>query len=427
MPQRLVLTIAALALPFAVPAQHRHDLPALSAAEDTMVSAPTVPARTAADSARVAGSLLKACLVHIGHSRAAYLSCLSGGISALAAAGNIALAMGTLDAVINSDAALIPNGHPFAHSLGFAIRSTPQTVSALLSQCDERYQSGCYHGILQRYFDTRAGSPLAQAVLVAPCEKFRDPAQQFRLFDCLHGTGHGLMIYRRYDVRSALSDCDRLEGHWDQTSCYGGVFMEHNMGIRMQSARGHASGHDHHPRPPSNIVLFKPDDLHYPCNATPERYRRECYFLQADLILPAVRQDYAKAAKVCDGAPSPELIRACYLGLGRNASGAAVFSFPGIRQRCDKSSESGRPFCYEGAVRHLAYAPGELSRGLAFCRSLPDGPVRQRCWGGLGLQISGFFADPDARRRACDSDRASDVAECTNGAGVPGRRGTIGS
>lgn len=86
-----------------------------------------------------------------------------------------------------------------------------------------------------------------------------------------------------------------------------------------------------------------------------------------------MKQDYKKASAVCDAAGTPDLVRACYVGLGRNASGASAFQYAGIRKRYDQASPAGVPFCYEGAVRHLAYAPSELPRGVAFCKSLPEG------------------------------------------------------
>jgi len=347
-----------------------------------------------------------------------YSTCLGDGIAALSAAGNIALAMGTLDRVVNSDTSLIRLGHPLAHALGYAVRSNPATATRLLSECDDRYQSGCYHGILQRYFDARMGMPIAQAVLVAPCDGLRGTKEQFRLFDCLHGTGHGLMMYHRYDVNAALRDCDRLTSDWDQRSCYSGVFMEHNMGVRMQVFGDGKFGMHRHSTPANNVVLFKPDDLQYPCDATPLRYRFQCYELQSDLILPAVRGDFRKAAAVCDAAGTPELVGVCYVGLGRNASGSAAFRYDGIRQRCDVGSPAGRAFCYQGAVRHLAYAPSELPRGVEFCRSLSQGDARTRCWDGIGQQVAGFFGDAAARRRACQSDDDADVAACIEGAGL---------
>ncbi|MEA2706804.1 MAG: hypothetical protein QOH22_1592 [Gemmatimonadaceae bacterium] len=385
---------------------------------DTLTTAPTSPTRFVRDSSVVADSLLKVCRAHRTHSIDAYSTCLGDGIASLSSAGNIALAMGALDLIVHDDESLVLLGHPLAHALGYAVRSTPVTATRLLTECDDRYQSGCYHGILQRYFDARVGMPIAQKVLVAPCDGLRGTREQFRLFDCLHGTGHGLMMYHRYDVNASLKDCDRLGSDWDQRSCYGGVFMEHNMGARMQSFGDGEFGMHRHSTPTASVVLFKPNDLHYPCDATPVRYRRQCYELQADLILPAVKQDYEKAAEVCDAAGTPDLMRACYLGLGRNASGASAFQYSGIRKRCDKSSPTGIAFCYEGAVRHLAYAPSELPRGVAFCKSLPSGDTRAKCWDGIGLQVGGFFADQISRRRACQTEEADDLAACVLGAGV---------
>ena len=413
--------LTALPLVSAMPAlaQHRgHESTLQLEMMDTLATAPVSPSRSVNDSAIVADSLLAVCRPQVSHSIDDYSTCLGDGIASLSSAGNIALAMGTLDRVVHRDPSLVLLGHPLAHALGYAVRSTPATVTRLLSECDDRYQSGCYHGILQRYFDARMGMAIAQAVLLAPCDGLRGTKEQFRLFDCLHGTGHGLMMYHRYDVNAALKDCDRLTSEWDQRSCYSGVFMEHNMGARMQVFGDGKFGMHRHSMPAESVVLFKPNDLQYPCDATPERYRQQCYELQSDLILPAVKQDYRKAAAVCDAAGTPSLVSMCYVGLGRNASGAAAFQYAGIRKRCDLGAATGIPYCYKGAVRHLAYAPSELPRGVAFCKSLPEGDARARCWDGIGLQVSGFFADIPARRRACQSDNASDVAACFEGAGA---------
>jgi hypothetical protein len=405
--------------PLSVQAQHAgHAAQVMSS--DTLSSAPTTPTRAVADSASTADSLLKVCKPHRSHSIDMYSSCLGEGIASLSSAGNIALAMGTLDAVVHSEQSLVLLGHPLAHALGYAVRSTPATATALLSECDDRYQSGCYHGILQRYFDARMGLPLPQRVLTAPCDGLRGTKEQFRLFDCLHGTGHGLMMYHSYDVNASLKDCDRLAADWDQRSCYSGVFMEYNMGARMQSFGEGMFGMHRHSMPPASTALFRPDDLQYPCSSTPVRYRIECYELQSDLILPAVKQDYHKAADVCDRAGAASFVRACYMGLGRNASGASAFQFEAIKRRCDKSSAAGLPYCYQGAVRHLAYAPSELPRGIAFCRSLPAGDTRSQCWDGVGLQVGGFFADSASRHRACQSDDSRDFAACAQGAGIAG-------
>lgn len=421
---RVIALCAALLIPaHNVAAQHDHHAMQMNAS-DTLASAPTTPTRAVTDSAVVADSLLSLCKPRVKESIDAYSTCIGDGIGALSAAGNIPLAMGTLDKVMHSDPSLILLGHPLAHALGYAVRSTPATSTRLLSECDDRYQSGCYHGILQRYFDARMGMPISQSFLTAPCDGLRGTKEQFRLFDCLHGTGHGLMMYHAYDVNASLQDCDRLTAAWDQRSCWSGVFMEHNMGARMQVFGDGKFGMHRHSMPAASTVLFRPNDLRYPCDSTAPKYRFACYELQSDLILPAVKQDYRKASAVCDAAGAADLSAFCYVGLGRNASGASAFQYEGIKKRCALASAFGQPFCYMGAVRHLSYAPSELPRGVGFCKSIPAGENRSRCWNGIGQQIASFFAFPAERRRGCQTDSADDVSACLVGAGLESTKGS---
>ena len=50
--------------------------------------------------------------------------------------------------------------------------------------------------------------------------------QRFLLYQCIHGLGHGLMIYTGYDLPVSLKTCDGLRHGLRPVSCSGGVFME---------------------------------------------------------------------------------------------------------------------------------------------------------------------------------------------------------
>src|ERR1700675_1343025 len=80
------------------PARAQHDGHAMrEMASDTLATAPTAPTRFVRDSALVTDSLLKVCRPQVAHSIDAYSTCIGDGIASLSSAGNIALAMGTLD------------------------------------------------------------------------------------------------------------------------------------------------------------------------------------------------------------------------------------------------------------------------------------------------------------------------------------------
>ena len=102
----------------------------------------------------------------------------------------------------------------------------------------------------------------------------------FTLYQCVHGLGHGLMIYTRYDMPRSLKVCDALNGSWDQTSCTGGVFMEN-----LSSSYGVKS------------KWLRDDDLIYPCNTVAERHKIYCYLMVTSRILPTNGYNFAKASK----------------------------------------------------------------------------------------------------------------------------------
>ena len=58
----------------------------------------------------------------------------------------------------------------------------------------------------------------------------------FLLYQCVHGLGHGLMIYSRNDLPYSLRICDGLATAWDRNSCTGGVFMQNFLPGPMELA-----------------------------------------------------------------------------------------------------------------------------------------------------------------------------------------------
>src|SRR5881394_3546445 len=100
---RAITTIAVFLPVQMLQAQHDGHAAMVQMSMDTLTTAPVSPSRTASDSARVADSLLAVCHPRSGQSLDSYSTCLGDGISALSSAGNVALAMGTLDRIVHSD------------------------------------------------------------------------------------------------------------------------------------------------------------------------------------------------------------------------------------------------------------------------------------------------------------------------------------
>ena len=141
--------------------------------------------------------------------------------------------------------------------------------------------SGYYHGILERAF-----LGIEQSQLGSASRKFCADAEirktQFIAYQCVHGLGHGLMIYTGYDLPTSLKTCDKLANGWDAVSCSGGVFMEN-----YQASYGVKSR------------WLRDNDLIYPCNAVAKRHKYYCYDLVTARILPKVDYNWVKAAKEC--------------------------------------------------------------------------------------------------------------------------------
>ena len=120
------------------------------------------------------------------------------------------------------------------------------------------------------------------------------------------------------------------------------------MGARLQGLvrnGGHAPSLD----AGENVVLFKPTI--FIIRATPRRrYRLECYQLQADLILPAVKGDYRRQARSAMRR-ALNLVGGCYEDSAECIGGRSVW-YSGIRKRCDLASPAGVPYA-RGAVRNL--------------------------------------------------------------------------
>ena len=274
--------------------------------------------------------------------------------------------------------------HQIAHAIGHAgyVRYHDNAAQALAHGAMTCW-SGYYHGVIERAF---GGVPRSRVAAIAGklCTGKEITRTYFLLYQCVHGLGHGLMIYSLNDLPYSLHVCDQLATAWDQTSCTGGVFMQNFLPGPMQVA-------------PTKWV--RKNDLLYPCDAVQKRDKLYCYLMVTSRILPVVHYDFAKAAKWCWRAEKG-WVATCFQSFGRDASGFSVQNPRKIVATCHLAGTMERE-CIYGGSRDLTSNDAGPKRATQMCLLAPAA-TRSYCFYGIGTILGGFAAGAPARRAACD-------------------------
>lgn len=345
-------------------------------------------------------------------------ACYTRQLSERLAANGVADAVATLDAFAAADPDVAEHAHEYAHGIGIAAYSPSTDITATFAACGDGYSSGCRHGVIQAYFESRdhVTAPEVEAL----CRPFKSAtASRWVLFQCVHGMGHGLTMFHAHDLPRALTDCDLLADGWDRESCYGGAFME---SVINATAPHHpatqlaAQSHQHEP-----AVAFKaidPDDPLYPCSIMAERYLHACYQMQTSVMLHLNHGDIGKAARTCDRAPS-HMRSVCYQSLGRDITSYAARDPQKTADLCAKGTAASRPACYFGAAKALVDWTATTDAAFTFCRIVVREPGAPTCYQALGEEIATLVATVPEREEQCTrAQLPAAVAACRQGAGL---------
>ena len=369
------------------------------------------------------------------HARGVQLvPCVSAKLDSLAAKGEVKVAMTVLNLMEATDQDIKRNGHVFAHGIGITAEKGGGDIAKMFSQCDATNESGCYHGVLQSFFN--AQKSIGQSTITAVCSPFRgEHADRFLLFQCVHGTGHGLTMYYGHDLPRALSDCDRFGEQWDQMSCYGGAFMENIVNVQMKSGDQHdLSAHEGMHMEgmgggaESKFKAVDKGDLLYPCDIMADRYLYSCYEVQTMAILYFNGGDLGSAAKTCDTAPRA-MRYVCYQSLGRDISGFALDSRPKAIEMCNLGTPQYVPWCVFGLAKSLVDKNAKSDEGIALCKELTVANQKLKCYEGVGEMIATLRNDLTQRHELCKVSESGYVDACEFGARIslqpPGALGKL--
>ncbi len=328
-------------------------------------------------------------------------SCYEQAFGNLAYERGPAVALDRFQKAIRDNPVVESRCHPVAHTIGAGgLLHYDADLGRAFADGTAACGSGYYHGLLE--WKLAAAPPdEVGAVARTVCADERIRAQPFTQYQCVHGLGHGLMLYAGYDLPRALDLCHELPVGRDRVSCTGGVFMEN-----QQTSYGTKS------------KWLKDDDLLYPCTIVETADKLYCYLLVTSHILPRVGSDWVETARWCRKS-EPEFVRYCFQSMGRDASGYARQEPVKIHTFCAAAGDM-RDECLFGAARDILNNDSDDLRGRRLCESAPAS-ARSYCFYGLG-SILGVVHQAEAERRAACSRFAAPPGrpDCLRGAGSTG-------
>jgi cytochrome c553 len=272
--------------------------------------------------------------------------------------------------------------HQISHWIGHAgLAYYKNDAGTALSHGAMTCNSGYYHGVLQLAL---AGLP-RNAVVAKSRKLCTAPAvnkTDFLLYQCVHGLGHGLMIYSGDDLPWSLQTCHKLQTSFDRVSCTGGVFMQ-NLDTTMGVSR----------------YLSKKNPI-YPCTIVSERDKVYCYLMVTSRINTLDGFNWRKTAAWCRRS-EPGWVETCFESYGRDASGASEYHPAKTIALC-KQAGPNTSDCLYGAARDYGnnYAGGATATEL--CTASPV-RYRARCYEGIGTILGALHRLGPDRRAACDA------------------------
>jgi mono/diheme cytochrome c family protein len=308
------------------------------------------------------------------------------------------IALARLQKMSTTDTAVAGDCHRIAHRMGSAALSRfHDNVAPAFIAGSPVCASGYYHGIIERAF---LGQPINKLGVVARqlCTDPQIADQRFLEYQCIHGLGHGLMIYTGYDMPGSLKTCDGLQTEFGQVSCSGGVFMEN-----FSSSYGVTSKY-----------LRKNDPI-YPCDAVAEHYKAQCYGLVTANLLKRTGYDQRKTAAGCRRS-EPNWVSVCFESFGRDVSGIAGRSASKALASC-RLAGANEGDCLYGVAREIVNSDAAGERGARFCEQVPK-HHRARCFSGVGSVMASIEATPERLRAACRRLSGRHERSCLEGAGL---------
>jgi mono/diheme cytochrome c family protein len=270
--------------------------------------------------------------------------------------------------------------HQITHWVGHAgLAYYKDDAGVALSHGAMTCNSGYYHGVMQLAF---AGLPRAAVVRKARvlCTNPAVNTSDFLLYQCVHGLGHGLMIYSGDDLPWSLQTCHKLQNDFERISCTGGVFMQ-NLDTTMGVSR-----------------YLKANNPIYPCNIVKNKDKYYCYLQVTSRILTLDGFNWRKTAAWCRKAEKG-WVETCFESYGRDASGSTQYHPADTIRICAQAGKNATG-CIYGASRDYANNYAGTKPSVAICTASPVA-WKPRCYEGIGTILGALNRSTEDRTGAC--------------------------
>jgi plastocyanin len=281
-----------------------------------------------------------------------------------------------------SDNGELADCHQQAHQIGHAAYTLYGADT--FRQGNMLCHSGFYHGAMEALLQEQGVSDL-NTNITSLCEEF---PTNFGQFECLHGIGHGVLAYSNYDLPRALETCKTLKDTFQQSSCYGGVFMEN---IVTAQGRGASLSHS---------TSWTSEDPHFPCNTLQDQEQQtQCYMMQTSWMLTLFKNDFGKASAECLEVPS-DLTSTCFQSLGRDAAGITLRDPEKILSICELSDQEENRFaCIRGGLNVIIDFWGEKLEGQAveLCNLIENKGHKRECFITIAQRLSEIYTSDHNR------------------------------
>lgn len=252
--------------------------------------------------------------------------------------------------------------HPLTHVIGRSAVNFYPEVSEAYSNGNSLCWSGYYHGVMEGIIG-KIGKDKILEKMPTICDSIPGKdSHSFDYYNCVHGIGHGLMALTENELFESLKMCDNLIGSWEESSCYGGVFMENVI----------VDNKNHFTK------YLKPSDPLYPCNAVEDNYKNPCYLMQTSYMLKVNNNDFKKVFELCATVEEGYKLL-CYQSLGRDASGQSISTIPKTKSTCELGvGYIQQSNCIVGAVKDfISYHHSDVE-AKALCQAI-DSSINDIC------------------------------------------------